>query len=559
MFSVIEFTVEDGGGLAVVNSNWLTPRKKQVFWPPVNEQTKFNRYLKTESVNTETWILYKIRKIYYECDDLELANRKIYYECDDLELANRKLKKAEQESDVYSSDIESKQRRTVKRPARLLELSSDEDEPLIAVKKRVLSPVPLPPDVTLKPKDTNTFNIKPGIISGNIISYHLNFKNPSSGQPRPTTSTLRTHHQDNHACEYILKEIVKIKEQNKQILAILANRTVENSNLAEFPKNFPCPLPLKNLVDIEKVENVLQENPSLVEHLVSLKNDYSNSCENILKLKANSSDVTNLALGSTDDSRIVDNLGDNDTLQINLNDNSSSDFKEEIMGFSENSTTEDDGCVINHDSRIDVSSATSLDSINKNNCEKYDLTTKLRHFAIRNKVPHATLTALLHVLCPLHPELPLNAKTLLKTPSSTTFKKRLDNGEYIHFGITNYLKLFFVENTFDIDVVKISFNIDGIPLFKSSSVVFWPILGKIVNIKNIKPKPFTIGVYCGSSKPTPLSSFLEDFILELLVLLRSGLIISNKHYEIKVHSFLCDASARARFVNHFMNIHLTLK
>lgn len=65
----------------------------------------------------------------------------------------------------------------------------------------------------------------------------------------------------------------------------MANRTVENSNLAEFPKNFPCPLPLKNLVDIEKVENVLQENPSLVEHLVSLKYDYSNSCENILKLK----------------------------------------------------------------------------------------------------------------------------------------------------------------------------------------------------------------------------------------------------------------------------------
>ncbi|KAK9754970.1 hypothetical protein QE152_g778 [Popillia japonica] len=104
-FPVLELTVEDGGGLAVVNSNWLTPRKKQVFWPPVNEQTKFNRYLKTESVNTETWILYKIRKIYYECDDLELANRK--------------LKKAEQESDVYSSDIESQQRRPVKRPVRL--------------------------------------------------------------------------------------------------------------------------------------------------------------------------------------------------------------------------------------------------------------------------------------------------------------------------------------------------------------------------------------------------------------------------------------------------------
>lgn len=44
MFNLIEF--EDNGGLAVVCDHWLTPRKKEVFWPPVKEQRLYNKIVK---------------------------------------------------------------------------------------------------------------------------------------------------------------------------------------------------------------------------------------------------------------------------------------------------------------------------------------------------------------------------------------------------------------------------------------------------------------------------------------------------------------------------------
>lgn len=34
MYSVVQFTASDGGTISVVNSQWLTPRKWEVYWPP---------------------------------------------------------------------------------------------------------------------------------------------------------------------------------------------------------------------------------------------------------------------------------------------------------------------------------------------------------------------------------------------------------------------------------------------------------------------------------------------------------------------------------------------
>lgn len=67
MFAIVEFAVKQGGYLSVVNSNWLTPRKKEVFWPPYKNNQQFVKALKnSENIITETWKLYKIRKIFYE-------------------------------------------------------------------------------------------------------------------------------------------------------------------------------------------------------------------------------------------------------------------------------------------------------------------------------------------------------------------------------------------------------------------------------------------------------------------------------------------------------------
>lgn len=63
-----------------------------------------------------------------------------------------------------------------------------------------------------------------------------------------------------------------------------------------------------------------------------------------------------------------------------------------------------------------------------------DLVSDLRNWAIGLNVPHHSVMALLKILAPYHPEIPLDSRTLLKTQRSVNLKK-LDNGEYCHFGI----------------------------------------------------------------------------------------------------------------------------
>ncbi|KAF2891513.1 hypothetical protein ILUMI_14660, partial [Ignelater luminosus] len=64
-------------------------------------------------------------------------------------------------------------------------------------------------------------------------------------------------------------------------------------------------------------------------------------------------------------------------------------------------------------------------------------------------------------------------------------------------------------------------------------------------VANFKSDPFVIAVFCGGAKPLPLTSYLSDFIQELKHLLRNGLLFSEKTYSISIHSFVCDAPARA--------------
>ncbi|CAH1102780.1 unnamed protein product [Psylliodes chrysocephalus] len=211
------------------------------------------------------------------------------------------------------------------------------------------------------------------------------------------------------------------------------------------------------------------------------------------------------------------------------------------------------------DSSVDLNTLEDVDvsvefNQNKSNLANIDdsqsnLRLLLRKWALKNKVSHVAVRDLLHILTPLHPQLPLDPRSLLDTPvTNLSNYKKFNNGEYCYFGIENFLQKSDVINTIPKDVsdIKISFNIDGLPLFHSSSLQFWPILG-LIKLKNdqVKFDPFVIGIYCGKSKPEPLESYLKDFVTELGDLLRRGCNIKNKLYSIKVHSFVCDAPARA--------------
>ncbi|KAL4710448.1 hypothetical protein ACJJTC_008850 [Scirpophaga incertulas] len=64
MYSLVQFKDNDGGTLSIVNSEWLTPRKNEVYWPPVKGTKAFERLL-TCSPN-EKWHLYGVQRVFCE-------------------------------------------------------------------------------------------------------------------------------------------------------------------------------------------------------------------------------------------------------------------------------------------------------------------------------------------------------------------------------------------------------------------------------------------------------------------------------------------------------------
>lgn len=130
----------------------------------------------------------------------------------------------------------------------------------------------------------------------------------------------------------------------------------------------------------------------------------------------------------------------------------------------------------------------------------------------------------------------------LKTPRETKLKT-LSTGGYHHFGLlkgleNNLTYERFVKLPKDLEL---DFNIDGVPVYKSSSLSFWPILGRI---HEDHQKPFVIGIFCGSKKPTP-QELLEDFIKEISHGIRNGFDLFNMKIHLKVRAFIFDAPARS--------------
>ncbi|KAG7454114.1 hypothetical protein MATL_G00263740 [Megalops atlanticus] len=83
-------------------------------------------------------------------------------------------------------------------------------------------------------------------------------------------------------------------------------------------------------------------------------------------------------------------------------------------------------------------------------------------------------------------------------------------------------------------------NVDGLPLSKSSSLQFWPILG----LQGVVRKPVVIALFCGNSKPNCLTDYLRDLVSELQELSK-GFVLHGKQCFIKLTSVICAALARA--------------
>lgn len=102
------------------------------------------------------------------------------------------------------------------------------------------------------------------------------------------------------------------------------------------------------------------------------------------------------------------------------------------------------------------------------------------------------------------------------TNDSKKDTKEVAGGSFYHFGVARGIisKLSTCNPSYlvGIESLTLHINIDGLPLFGSCSVSLWPILSMI---KELPDKPFVIGVYCGSSKPTSLNEYLFNLVQEI--------------------------------------------
>jgi len=139
-----------------------------------------------------------------------------------------------------------------------------------------------------------------------------------------------------------------------------------------------------------------------------------------------------------------------------------------------------------------------------------------------------------------HPELPLTARTLLQTPRhiETVMKSGM---ECVHFNLrkslSEQLQHYPRDVTDEITTLELSFNIDGLPVFKSNKANLWPILCAI-HLTPIRVFPVTLTL--GPSKPKDLD-FVEEAIKDIQDLLDNGL----EGIQIQIRCIVCDAPARA--------------
>ncbi|XP_034060980.1 uncharacterized protein LOC117546329 isoform X1 [Gymnodraco acuticeps] len=195
-----------------------------------------------------------------------------------------------------------------------------------------------------------------------------------------------------------------------------------------------------------------------------------------------------------------------------------------------------------------VESDSDSDSHDEHQLSQDLLMRSLRYWATSYSINLVALSALLSILKLFHPMLPKDGRTLLRTQHDVA-TTQMQGGEYYHFGLVQGIlsRLKCLSLPVSLRTLTLQFNIDGLPLFKSSRLQFWPILA-ILKCDYTK-SPFIVGIFCALSKPKCVVEYLQQFISDLKNVLANGVVHNGNRLKVLVSSFVCDAPARAYVKN----------
>ena len=142
--------------------------------------------------------------------------------------------------------------------------------------------------------------------------------------------------------------------------------------------------------------------------------------------------------------------------------------------------------------------------------------------------------------------IPKTYRGLMKTPRSCKVEQVEEKTTFYYFGIQSTLEKY-CEVIKELAEIKLGVFVDGVDGDKSTGLVHWPILGKILEIgENLI---FPIAIYTGYSKPTCVEQYLRQFVTEINNLCLNGIVIDGKTRKFKLIRILADAPARVLVLN----------
>lgn len=110
-------------------------------------------------------------------------------------------------------------------------------------------------------------------------------------------------------------------------------------------------------------------------------------------------------------------------------------------------------------------------------CDEPNIETKIRDWSSKYPISKRALDDLLGILHSEGLAVPKNHRTLQKTPTNITIND-IAGGRYWYNGLKKWIVRKF--SSLDRDItISLNFNIDGLPLYKSSTITFYPILASI--------------------------------------------------------------------------------
>lgn len=140
----------------------------------------------------------------------------------------------------------------------------------------------------------------------------------------------------------------------------------------------------------------------------------------------------------------------------------------------------------NRDTRNHNLHANEMQNGLPNENSTFNLENALQNWAFTHRVTHMAVKDLLSILnaAGVSPEfgklLPKDSRTLLKTPVHVDIKQ-LSHGKLWYHGVQTCLKKILKNVNRDVSAT-LNFNFDGVPLYESSNICFWPILSSIKGI-----------------------------------------------------------------------------